>query len=254
MGELFSLAGRVALVTGASRGLGLAMARAMAEAGAHVVLNGRYAETLDDRARELDAAGLSTSIAPFDIADEAAATAAIDDIIRQHGRLDILINNAAIDGGGSAAELDADAWRGVMDVNLNPCFTLSRQAARSMVAEGWGRIIMVASILSILARQRVVAYTTAKTALVGLTRALAVELGPKGVTCNAIAPGYFLTDMNATLVTDPEFDAMVRRRTPLGRWAEPEELGGAAVFLASDAASYVNGHMLTVDGGLTAAL
>ena len=252
--DLFSLDGKVALVTGASRGLGLAMARSLGRAGAHVVLNGRHAETLGQRVGELEAAGLSASQAAFDVVDEAAAKAAIEGIVQRHGRLDVLLNNAGMVHLGTAAELDTEDWRRVIETNLTSCLVLAREAARPMIAQGWGRIIMTASIMSFLARPRIAAYVASKSALAGLTRALAVELGPQGVNCNAIAPGYFLTDMTRELSNDPEFDALIRQRVPLGRWAEPRELEGAALFLASDASSFVNGHVLTVDGGLTASL
>ena len=254
MGDLFSLAGKVALVTGASRGLGLAMARAMAAAGAHVVLNGRNAETLEDRVRELSAEGYAASAAAFDVADEAAATAAIQGVVQRHGRLDVLLNNAGTAQPIAFEELGTEDWRRLIDTNLTSCFVLAREAAGPMIAQGSGRIIMTASVMSVLARPGIASYVATKTGLAGLTRALAVELGPKGVTCNAIAPGYFRTDLTSRLVADPEFDSLVRRRTPLGRWGEPRELGGVVVFLASDAGSFVNGHVLVVDGGLTVAL
>ena len=175
-------------------------------------------------------------------------------MVRRRGSLDILLNNAGIVHRDPVSELDTEHWRRVIETNLTSCFVLAREAARPMIARGWGRIVITASIMSFLARPGIAAYVSSKAALAGLTRVLAVELGPKGVTCNAIAPGYFVTDLTSGLVNDPEFDAFVRRRVPLGRWAEPRELGGVAVFLASDAASFVNGHVLTVDGGLTASL
>ena len=254
MGDVFSLDGKVALITGASRGLGLAMARAMGRAGAHVVLNGRHAETLADRVRELSDEGLAASAAPFDVADEGAAETAIDNILQRHERLDVLVNNAGIVHRDAVEDLGTEDWRRVIDTNLTACFVLARQAAGPMIAQGSGRIIMTASIMSFMARPGIASYITTKSALAGLTRALAVELGPKGVTCNAIAPGYFLTDLTAGLAADPEFDALVRRRTPLGRWGSADELAGVAVFLAAEASSYVNGHVLTVDGGLSASL
>ncbi len=252
--ELFSLEGRVALVTGASRGLGLAMARALAQAGAHVVLNGRRAETLSEAARSLSEEGLAASTAPFDVTDEAAVRAAVDDIVERHGRLDVLVGNAGINYREALADYATEEWRRVIDTNLTASFVVAREAARPMVAQGRGRIVFTASIMSFVARPGIAAYVASKSALAGLTHALGVELGPSGVTCNAIAPGYFLTDFTTALKDNAEFDAMVRQRTPLGRWGEPEELAGAVVFLASDAAAYVNGHVLTVDGGMTAAL
>lgn len=254
MPGMFSLEGRVALITGASRGLGLAMARALAGAGAHAVLNGRHGESLDRRVAELAADGLAASAAPFDVTDEDAVKDAIAGIVERHGRLDILIDNAGINHREKLADHTTEDWRRVLDVNLTASFVIAREAARPMVAQGWGRIVFTASALAHVARPGIPAYVASKSGLTGLTRALAVELGPAGVTCNAIAPGYFLTEFTAPLSDNSEFDAMVRQRTPVGRWGNAEELGGAAVFLASDAAAYVNGHVLTVDGGMSAAL
>ena len=255
MSDPFSLAGKVILITGASRGLGWAMARAMAAAGGHVVLNGRSAETLKARARELADAGRAADIAPFDVSDREAATAGLEAVVERNGRLDVLVCNAGISNRAPLDELSADDWHRVIDTNLTACFILARAAARPMVAQGSGRIIMTASIMGeTIARPAISAYAAAKGGLTALTRALAAELGPKGVTCNAIAPGFMSTEMTAVLAADTEFDAQIKARVPLGRWGRPEEIGGVAVFLAADASSYVNGHVLTVDGGLTVAL
>ena len=175
-------------------------------------------------------------------------------MVQEFGTIDILVNIAGIQKDGPIEQMTLEQWQCVLDVNLTASFVVAREAARPMVAQGWGRIVFTASIMSRLARPGIPAYVATKSALAGLARALAVELGPAGVTCNAIAPGYFLTEFTAVLSDDPEFDAMVRQRTPVGRWGNADELGGAAVFLASDAAAYVNGHVLTVDGGMSAAL
>ncbi len=250
----FSLDGKTALVTGASRGLGWAMARAMAEAGARVVLNGRHEETLAARVAELEKAGRRASAAVFDVADSAAAATGLAAVIEDCGGLDVLVNNAGINRRKLLGELGDDDWQSVIDTNLTACFALARDAGTHMAARGSGRIIMTGSIMGFVARPGIAAYVAAKGGIAALTRALATELGPAGVTCNAIAPGYIVTDMTEGLIADPEFDAMVRRRTPAGRWGQPEEIGHAAVYLASDAAAYVNGHVLTVDGGMTVAL
>jgi len=254
MVEQFSLARRVAFVTGASRGLGYAMAEALGRAGAKVVINARDEAALAAAAERLRAAGIDATARAFDVTDETAAKAALDATERQHGRLDILVCNAGVNIRHPVLDYPTDEFEKVFRINLRSPFALARDAARGMVARGFGRIIMVASVMVKIARPNVAAYGAAKAGLDSLTRHMAIELGPKGVTVNAIAPGYFLTEMNAPLVKDAAFDAMVKARTPVGRWAEPRELGGPVVFLASDAAAYVNGHTLFVDGGLTAAL
>ena len=247
----FSLDDKIALVTGASRGLGWAMARCMAEAGALVVLNGRDEATLESRAKEIVNAGGLARTAPFDVSDRATASAGLASVIKTHGRLDVLVNNAGINRRKPLAEFSDDDWDAVINTNLTACFALARDAGTAMAAQGSGRIIMTGSIMGSVARPGIAAYIAAKGGIAALTRSLAVELGPSGVTCNAIAPGYITTDMTAPLVADPAFDARVRERTPVGRWGEPEDIAYAAVYLASDAAAYVNGHVLTVDGGMT---
>jgi gluconate 5-dehydrogenase len=248
---LFSLSGKVALVTGSTRSLGWSMARGLARAGAHVVINGREAAATKARTEELAGAGLKASAAPFDVTDAAAVAEAMRAIERDHGRLDILVNNAGIIHRKPLPDVADDDWQRIIDVDLTACFRLSRLAAAAMRRQGGGRIIMIASILALVGRAQVAAYGAAKGGLVSLTRALAAELGPEGILCNAIAPGFFATDISEPLRRDPRFDGMVRGRTPLHRWGDPEELVGPAIFLASAASSYINGHVLTVDGGMT---
>jgi gluconate 5-dehydrogenase len=254
MSKLFSLEGRVALVTGASRGLGWAIAEALAEHGAHVVLSSRDQAVLDGRAAELEKRGLSAQARAFDAVDRAAGAEAVAAVHGEHGRLDILANNAGIVHRSPVAELTDEDWDRVIETNLTAAFRLSRDAARHMAAAGHGRIINTASIMSVVARPAVASYVASKGGLAALTRALAVEFGPQGVTSNAIAPGYIVSEMTADLHDNPEFDSYVRTRTPLGRWGEPKEIGAVALFLASDASSYVNGHLLVADGGMTIGL
>ncbi len=254
MKNLFSLDGKIALVTGASRGIGWATARAMAEAGALVVLNGRDAATLEGRAGELAGEGHRCAVACFDVADSEAAVEGIESIVRQHGRLDVLVNNAGFVQRQALADYSIDDWKRIMDTNLTACFVLAREASRHMVAQGAGRIVNLTSIMGIAARPMVAGYVAAKGGVAALTRALAAELGADGITCNAIAPGYISTDMTAELAANSEFSAYIDGRAPLGRWGRPEEIGAVAVFLASDAASYITGQVITVDGGLTTTL
>ena len=254
IGDRFSLEGRVALVTGASRGLGWAMAAALAEARATLILCGRKEATLDERVQRLRTSGARAGAVVFDVADRAVAGEVVEAVMGEHGRLDILINNAGITHRAPLEDFADEDWDRVVTTNLSSCFSLSREAARPMTAQGWGRIINTASIMGPQARPTIPAYVAAKGGLTALTRALAVELGPKGVTCNAIAPGFFTTELTEPLAADPEFDAFVRARTPLGRWGKPEELAGAAVFLASEAGAYVNGHVLVIDGGMSVSM
>ncbi|MDP6346176.1 MAG: glucose 1-dehydrogenase [Alphaproteobacteria bacterium] len=250
----FRLDGRLALVTGSSRGLGWAIAEAMAAQGARVAVNSRNAEDCAAKVEVLSAAGHQALALPFDATETENFQAALAQLAEAHGTPDILVNNAGAIHRAPLAEFGEAEWRRVIDINLTACFLLSRQVAAGMVEKGWGRIINIASIMAQVGRPTIPAYVSSKHGLVGLTKALAVELGPHGVTVNALNPGFFGTELNLNLMADPEFDAMIRGRTPLGRWGEPHELAGAAVFLASDAAAYVNGAALTVDGGMTAAM
>lgn len=249
MTTLFKLTDKVALVTGASRGLGFAMAEGLAEAGAHVVLNGRDAATLDAQAAVLRERGLAASCSAFDVTDEAAMIEAVAGIRATHGRLDVAIANAGIQYRKPFVELETDEARRVIETNLIACMLLAREAAKAMTAQRSGRILFTGSIMGQVGRPTVIPYTAAKAGVMGMVKSLAAELGPSGITVNAIAPGYFATEMNTPLIENPEFSAWVASRTALGRWGQPRELAGAAVFLASEAGSYVTGQTITVDGG-----
>jgi gluconate 5-dehydrogenase len=246
---MFSLQGRIALVTGASRGLGFAMAKALKDNGATVIVNARSKSELEAAAGRIGARP-----AACDITDPAAARAMLENVAKEHGRLDILVNNAGIQHRVPLVDWKDEDFERVISVNLTSCFRLARDAVRLMLPNRFGRIINTGSVAAILGRPTIHAYVAAKAGLHGLTRSMAAELGRHGITINAIAPGYFATELNTALLNDKEFTAWVEKRTPAGRWARPEELGGAVVFLASDAASYVNGHVLAVDGGLSTSL
>ena len=250
----FSLDGRLALVTGGGSGLGLAMARGLAEAGATVVLNGRSTARLDAAAAGLVAAGLRAEVAAFDVTDPTAVTAAVAALEARLGGVDILVNNAGMTRRAPLEQLSDDDWRTVMRTNLDAAFFVARAVVPAMKKRQRGAIVNTCSLTSTLARPAILPYAVSKGGLAMLTRGLAIELAPFGIRCNAVAPGYFKTDLTSVLAADSEFDAWLRNRTPVGRWGDPNELAGAAVFLASDAASYVTGQILYVDGGFTAAM
>jgi gluconate 5-dehydrogenase len=234
--------------------LGLAMADALAEHGAIVVINGRDQKSLNEAAKRIGGNDKRIETSAFDVADAAASGAALEAVAAQYGRLDILVNNAGIQHRVALTEWKDEDFERVVAINLSACFRMARDAARIMIAQRHGRIINTGSVAAILGRQTIHGYVAAKAGLHGITRSMATEIGRHGVTVNAIAPGYFATELNQALLADAKFTSWVESRTPAGRWARPEELGGAVVFLASDAASYVNGHVLAVDGGLSVSL
>jgi len=251
---LFDLSGRVALVTGAYRGLGFSIARGLAQAGATVILNGRKPEELAKAAKALTDAQLKADIAVFDITDRDAIRAGVDAAVARHGGIDILVNNAGIQRRGPLVDFSQKEWDDVIATNLTAPFAVSQAVLPGMIARKRGKIIHIASLMSELARPTVVPYTAAKGGVRQLTRGMAVELAPMGIQVNAIAPGYFATEMNRALIDNAEFNAWVCKRTPAGRWGQPDELAGLAVFLASGASDYMTGQMLVMDGGMSVAL
>jgi gluconate 5-dehydrogenase len=247
---MFSLENQIVLITGSSRGLGWSMAKAVAEAGATVLLHGRDKNLLKERQQHLQDLGQKAEYHTFDVANDDEVLSAFAKIREQHGHLNGLINNAGIQHRRTLTEFELEDFDRVLDTNLRASFLISREAVRLMQSRGSRSIVNVASIMGPQARKTISAYTISKAGVVGLTKALAVELGPQGIRCNGIAPGFFATEMNTALVNNPEFTSFVSGRTPMQRWGDPDELGGAAVFLLSKAASYVNGNVIFVDGGL----
>lgn len=252
--SLFDLSGRTALVTGSSKGIGFALAGALAAAGARVVLNARDAGRLEAARARLAGDGRRVEAVPFDVTDADAVHSGVHAIEARFGAIDILVNNAGMQHRGPFAEFPLDAWRRLTATNVDSVFFTGREVARRMIPRGRGKIINVCSAQSELARPDIAPYTATKGAVKMLTKGMAVDLGRHGIQVNGLGPGYFKTELTQALVEDEAFTAWLSRRTPAGRWGEVHELAGAVVFLASDAASFVNGHILYVDGGITAGL
>jgi len=244
MTSLFDLSGRTALVTGSTRGLGLALARALAAAGARVAINGRTAETCEARAAEIEGA----IAAPFDVTDEDAVAAGVERL----GRVDVLVCNAGTTLRRPLEQFTLEEWRSLLDTNLTSAFLCARAVAPQMIERRQGKIVTVCSVMSELARETVGAYGATKGGLKMLTRGMCADWARFNIQANAVAPGYFATELNEPLQHDAAFGEWLRRRVPAGRWAEPDELGGAVVFLASPASDFVNGQILFVDGGMSA--
>lgn len=247
---MFDLTGRRALVTGSSQGIGLALAWGLKAAGAEVVLNGRDRGKLAAAAAALD----GVAILPFDVTDHAAARKAVDGFEADTGPVDILVNNAGMQFRAPLEDFPADRFEALLQTNVGSVFHVGQAVARHMIPRGRGKIVNIASVQTALARPGIAPYTATKGAVGNLTKGMATDWARHGLNCNAIAPGYFDTPLNAAPVADPQFSAWLETRTPAGRWGKVEELVGACVFLCSDAASFVNGHVLYVDGGITASL
>ena len=251
---LFDLTGRIALITGSSKGIGLAIAEALASAGATIVLNARDAGRLDAARSTLAAAGVTVHAVPFDVTDPDAVSAGVSQVERDIGPIAILVNNAGIQHRTPLHEFPLEAWRRIVSTNLDSVFFVGQAVAKSMIARGRGKIINICSVQSELARPGIAPYTATKGAVKMLTKGMATDWGRLGLQVNGIGPGYFETELNQALVDDPAFSAWLANRTPMGRWGTVDELKGAAIFLASDASSFINGHILYVDGGITASL
>ena len=251
---LFDLTGKTALVTGSSRGLGRSMAEGLAVAGARILINGTDPARVAETVAEFRAAGYQAEPAPFNVTDEAAILRTFEGFDAAGIAVDILVNNAGIQFRKPMVELATADWQRVIDTNLTSAFMIGREAAKRMIARKSGKVINIGSLTSELARATVAPYTVAKGGIKMLTRAMAAEWGEHGIQANAIGPGYMVTDMNQALIENPTFDAWVKGRTPQRRWGKPEELIGAAVFLASAASDYVNGQIIYVDGGMSVVL
>ncbi|OSQ35976.1 SDR family oxidoreductase [Thalassospira mesophila] len=251
---LFDLTGRRALITGSGQGIGYALARGLAQHGAKVVINGRNAERTHAAADELRAEGADIAVSIFDVTDASAVSNAIDEIEQDHGQIDILINNAGMQFRTPLEDFPLDQWEKLMQTNISSLFYVGQAVAKKMIPRGAGRIINMASVQSALARPGIAPYTATKGAVRNLTSGMATDWAKYGLRVNAIAPGYFKTPLNEALINDAEFSEWLAKRTPVGRWGNVDELVGAAVFLGSDAASFVNGHTLFVDGGISISL
>lgn len=259
----FDLTGRLALVTGSGRGIGHAIARGYALAGARVVLNGRDTARLGAAAAELRQEIVSrdprrspddVQVSAFDVTDTVAAEEACEAVVAAHGCPDVVVNNAGIQIRGALTEMPADDWKRVIDVHLTGGFVVGRTFARHMLPRGSGKIINVCSVQSRLVRATTAPYAAAKTGLSGLTRAMCAEWAPSGIQVNGLAPGYIDTELNASLVADPDVSDWITRRTPAARWGRVEDVVGPAIWLASAAADFVNGQVIYVDGGMTAVI
>jgi gluconate 5-dehydrogenase len=254
MNPLFDLTGRVALITGSYQGLGMAIARGLGQAGARVVLTGRSEEKLQKAVSALSQEGLSVSGCCFDVSKTAQIREKIPILEKTVGQIDVLVNNAGIQRRSPLEQFEEAVWREVLDINLTALFLVTKQVVQGMITRKAGKIINICSLMCEMGRPTVGAYTAAKGGVKMLTKAMTVEWGKYNIQVNGIGPGYFTTEMNRPLYEDPKFDAWIRSRTPMGRWGDPSELVGAAVFLSSRASDFVSGQIIYVDGGILAAL
>ena len=252
--DRFGLGGRIALITGSSAGIGLALARGLAGAGATVILNARSEDKLQQAAQRLRDGGATVHALAFDVTSAAAVAAAVDRIERDIGAIDILVNNAGLQRRAPLEEFAHATWHELMKTNVDSVFLVGQAVARHMIARKRGKIINICSVQSELGRPNIAPYTASKGAVKMLTKGMAIDWGPHGIQVNGLGPGYFKTELTEALVNNPDFTAWLVGRTPSRRWGDVDDLIGAAVFLASDASNFVNGHILYVDGGVTATL
>ncbi|MEX3670541.1 glucose 1-dehydrogenase [Paraburkholderia phenoliruptrix] len=252
--KLFDLTGRRALITGSSTGIGFALARGLAGAGAEVVLNGRGEARLAEAVKRLREEGASAHAASFDVTSPQAVEAAIARIEREIGPIDILVNNAGMQRRAPLEQFSHAQWEELMKTNVDSVFLVGQAVARHMLPRKRGKIVNICSVQSELGRPNIAAYTASKGAVKMLTKGMAIDWGQYGIQVNGLGPGYFKTELTEALVKDETFSAWLIGRTPSRRWGDVEDLVGAAVFLSSDASNFVNGHILYVDGGVTATL
>ncbi|MDR6602418.1 gluconate 5-dehydrogenase [Achromobacter deleyi] len=250
--QTFGLAGRVALVTGAARGLGFAIARGLGMAGAEVVVNDLSTEACDAACAQLANDGVKARGAAFDVADGAAVAAAVAQLEAAGIAIDVLVSNAGNQNRKPVVEMSPAEWQALQNVHVNGAFHCARAVLPGMGRRGFGRIILMSSVAGQATMPNIAAYATAKGAIAAFARALAVEYGASGVTCNALAPGFVRTDFTQGLQDNPQFQSFLSTAVPTGRWAAPEDIAPAVVYLASPGASFVNGHVLAIDGGLLA--
>ncbi len=253
-GAMFDVTGKIVFVTGSSRGLGLTFARGFADAGATVIINSRHEEAVQAAVETIRSQGGKAYGYAFDIADSRQVSEKVSVVLAEHERIDVLINNAGIQRRAPLEEMTEEDWKKVLDVNLTSVFVVSQRVVKDMIRRKQGKIINISSLNSWGARPTIANYCAAKGGLNALTRSMATEWGKYNIQTNAIAPGYFLTDLTRPLKQDAKFDAWVKSEVPLGRWGDPKELIGTAIYLASLASGYVNGHVVYVDGGWSACL
>lgn len=252
--KLFDLSGRRVLITGSSQGIGFALARGLAQAGAQIALNGRDRARLADAAEVLRGEGANVHEVPFDVTDPQQTAKAVDTFEAEVGELDILVNNAGMQHRAPLEDFPLEMFETLMRTNVHSAFIVGQAVARHMIKRNRGKVINIASVQTMLARPGIAPYTASKGAVANLTKGMATDWAKYGLQCNAIAPGYFDTPLNAALVADPAFTEWLSKRTPAGRWGKVEELVGGCIFLSSEASSFVNGHTLFIDGGITASL